>query len=110
MKQNFKTMLAIDRRQYWKYIVLSLISCCRKKSKDSSHNRYKWFLQKSESSITKEMDLRKFLTRQRVTATAILGLLSGRQSIFVNKMAQMIIREDDSQSDNTSLDEELSDW
>ena len=60
--------------------------------------------------MTKDMDLRKFLTRQRVTTTAILGLLSGRQSIFVNKMAQMIIREDDSQSSNTSPDDELSDW
>ena len=103
-------MLAIDRRQFWKYLLLSMINCCRKKDKDSSHNRYKWYLRKSQSTVTKEMDLRKFLTRQRVATTAMMGLLSGRQSIFVSKMAQMIIREDDTQSENTSSDAELSDW
>ena len=46
--------------------------------------------------IRKELDLRKHLKRQRVNATDILGLLSGRQSFFVDKMAQMVIREDDS--------------
>ena len=56
-------MLAIDRRDFWKYILLSLINCCGKKSKNSSHNRYKWYLRKSQSTVTKEMDLRKFLTR-----------------------------------------------
>ena len=71
-------MLAIDRREFYKYLVLSLINCCSKKSKDTSHNRYKWYLRKSQSTVTKEMDLRKFLTRQRVMTTAILGLLSGR--------------------------------
>ena len=50
------------------------------------------------------------LILQRVATTAMMGLLSGRQSIFVSKMAQMIIREDDSQSENTSSDAELSDW
>ena len=41
--------------------------------------------------------------------TAILGLLSGRQSFFVDKMSQMIIRES-SNCEETSHDEELSDW
>ena len=96
MKRNFTQMLVIDRRKFWKHLILSLINCCRKKNKKSSHDRYKWYLKKSKKTMTKDMDLRKFLTRQRVTTTAILGLLSGRQSIFVDKMAQMIIREDDS--------------
>ena len=110
MKRNFTEMIAIGRRKYWQHLIGSLINCCRKKSKDSSHNRYKWYLRKSESAITKEMDLRKFLTRQRLANSALLGLLSARQSNFVDKMAQMIIREDDSQSSNTSPDDELSDW
>ena len=110
MKRNFTEMIAIGRRQYWQHLIGSLINCCRKKSKNSPHNRYKWYLRKSQSVITKEMDLRKFLTRQRVANSALLGLLSARQSNFVDKMAQMIIREDDSQSSNTSPDDELSDW
>ena len=56
------------------------------------------------------MDLKKFITRQRLQTTAILGLLSGRQSYFVDKMSQMIIREDESLSEGTSEDNELSDW
>ena len=110
MKRNFTEMIAIGRRTYWQHLIGSLINCCRKKSKNSPHNRYKWYLRKSQSVITKEMDLRKFLTRQRVANSALLGLLSSRQSNFVDKMAQMIIREDDSQSSNTSPDDELSDW
>ena len=41
---------------------------------------------------------------------ANLGLLSGKQSFFVDKMSQMIIREDDSDENLTSEDNELSDW
>ena len=41
--------------------------------------------------------------------TAILGLLSGRQSYFVDKMSQMIIRES-SNLEETSDDKDLSDW
>ena len=41
--------------------------------------------------------------------TTCLGLLSGRQSFFVDKMSQMVIRES-SMSDASLSDEELSDW
>ena len=41
--------------------------------------------------------------------TAILGLLSGRQSYFVDKMSQLIIRES-SNLEETSDDSDLSDW
>lgn len=41
--------------------------------------------------------------------TAILGLLSGRQSFFVDKMSQMVIRES-SNLEETSSDNDLSDW
>ena len=94
MKRNFRQMASIDRQRFWMHIILTLRNCCKKKS--NSHSRYNWYLRKSESMITKELDLRKHLKRQRVNTTAILGLLSGRQSFFVDKMAQMIIREDDS--------------
>ena len=38
-----------------------------------------------------------------------MGLLSGRQSFFVDKMSQMVIRES-SNLEETSSDNELSDW
>ena len=66
-------------------------------------------LTKSQSRINKEMDLKKFLLRQRIQTNAILGLLSGRQSFFVDKMSQMTIRES-SDFEKTSSDSQLSDW
>ena len=38
---------------------------------------YKKKLAKSHSRLTKELDLRKFIHRQRVFTTSIIGLLSG---------------------------------
>lgn len=62
---------------------------------------------KSHSRLTKELDLRKFIHRQRVFTTAAIGLLSGPQSLFVNKMSQLVIRE--SSDSDTSGDDELND-
>ena len=68
---------------------------------------YKKKMVKSHSRLTKELDLRKFMHRQRVFTTAAIGLLSGPQSLFVNKMSQLIIRE--SSASETSGDDELND-
>ena len=48
---------------------------------------YKRLLLKSRSALTKELDLKKFIIRQRLQTTAILGLLTGQQSFFVDKMS-----------------------
>ena len=63
----------------------------------------------AESKLDKEMDLQKFITRQRLQTVAVLALLSGKQSFFIDKMSQMLIRES-SNFEETSDDEELSDW
>lgn len=59
--------------------------------------------------MTKELDLRTFIHRQRLQSTALLGLLNGRQSLFVDKMSQLVIRES-SNLDETSSNNDLSDW
>ena len=74
MTENFKLMQPIKKLNYW-----VVLFCNRTK--------YKKLLVKSQSSLKKELDLRKFVHRQRVTMTAILGLLSGRQSFYVDKMS-----------------------
>ena len=61
--------------------------CCNRK--------YKKMMQKANSRIEKELDLRKFILRQRMQVTALLGLLNSHQSLFVDKMSQMVIRESD---------------
>ena len=50
--------------------------------------------------------MQKFLHRVRLQVTATLGLLSRQQSIFVDKMSQIVIHES-TDFDKTSTDEEL---
>ena len=49
------------------------------------------------------------MIRQRIHTNALLGLLNNQQSKFVDKMSQLIIRES-TDFDESSADEELSDW
>ena len=55
------------------------------------------------------MDLQKFIFRQRVQTTAILALLKGRQSEFVDKMSELVLQES-TESDHIaeSSDDELN--
>ena len=62
----------------------------------------------SESRLQKEMDLRKFVLRQRITMNALLGLLTGPQSHFIDKTSSMVVRES-SNFEETSEDEQLDD-
>ena len=70
---------------------------------------YKKMMRKSQSRFAKEMDLQKFLHRQRILVTSLLSLLKGYQSTFVDKFSQLLIRES-SDMRQTSSDAELSDW
>ena len=65
--------------------------CCSCIRQDS--RRYNDFVTKSNNRIRKEMDLQKFLHRQRFMVTSLLGLLKGRQSIFVDYFSQLLVHE-----------------
>ena len=62
-KQNFQKMKVIKKQSFCRYISNALFSFCQKKSREK---RYNWWLSKSRSLITKEMDLKKFILRQRM--------------------------------------------
>ena len=66
-------------------------------------------MKKSKSVLNKELDIHKFLIRQRIQTHGLLGLLNNRQSKYVDKMSQLIIRES-TDFDESSADSELSDW
>ena len=66
----------------------------------------KKLLRKSITQIDKELDLKKFLYRSRLNVASLLGLLTSKQSAFVDKMSQIVIRES-SDFDETSEDDEL---
>ena len=96
LKLDFSKITAIPTMS-WLFSLL----CCKSK--------YRRMMMKSKSGIEKEMDLRKFIYRQRLQTTAMIGLLSKNQSFFVDRMSQLIIRES-SNFEDTSSDNELSDW
>lgn len=105
LTEQLRRDFQVNRRipaQNW---CINKINICNR----SKSRHYRMLIKKSQSRIAKEMDLQKFLQRQRVTMTAVIGLLSRRQSIFVDKFSQPLIRES-SNSGETSIDDELSDW
>ena len=66
----------------------------------------KKLLRKSLTQIDKELDLKKFLHRSRVTFASLLGLLTSKQSAFVDRMSRVAIRES-TDLDVTTDDDEL---
>ena len=63
-------------------------------------------MKKSNDRLMKEMDLKKFITRQRLATTALLGLLTGQQTFFIDKMSQLVIDEERCLSDETTSDDD----
>lgn len=61
---------------------------------------------RSSNQVRKELDLVKFLQRQRLTIWALLALLNTRQQFMVDKMASLVLHES-SNMDDESDDEEL---
>ena len=62
---------------------------------------------KAEISVTKELDLVKFIRRQRFTQYATLSLLNGRQVFVTDKLSNMLIRESSDLDEYTEDDMEL---
>ena len=64
-------------------------------------------MKKAESKVTKELDLVKFMQRQRFTQYASIALMSSHQRFMTDKMSSMLIRESSDLDDGTSDDMEL---
>ena len=82
LRRNFKNMKGITPMRFWNYIwqkSLSYLTCCCRKQ-DAKTRRHEKFVAKSKSALAKEMDLRKFILRQRISAMSAMTTLSGRQS------------------------------
>ena len=69
--------------------------------------RYTKMLNKADTAIIKELDLIKFLQRQRLTTFNLLATMNARQSFIADKMATMIIRESSDLDGSTEEDFEL---
>ena len=65
IKKDFQKYKPIKRIGFWPQKIF-----CR--------NNYSKMINKAQSKLDKELDLRKFIYRQRLQTTAILGLLNGR--------------------------------
>ena len=69
--------------------------------------KYKKMLEKADGSISRELDLIKFIQRQRLTTFATLASMSSRQKFVADKLATMIIRESSDLNDSSEDDFEL---
>ena len=48
-------------------------------------------LENAQSQLDHELDLKKFIGRQRMQTTALLSLLSGQQTLIATKMSRLIV-------------------
>ena len=98
--------------QPFSFLFYSLHRCCFCKYSRHNNNlkKYKRIMQKSQNFIKKELDLQKFIFRQRLQTTAILTMLQGRQLSIVDKMSELVLDESSDLSDraSSSSDDELN--
>ena len=59
--------------------------------------------------LTKELDLEKFLFRQRLIITALLGLLKGHQTAFIDRLSRVRFLKYISKLDKTSSESDAAD-
>ena len=71
--------------------------CCCKQRQIA---RYKQMLDRAESHLTRETDLRLFVRRQRFLVMGVLGLLSKRQRTFLARSSQLVLSTDSSSVQN----------
>ena len=64
-------------------------------------------IQKANESVFKELDLIKFIQRQRLTTFTTLATFNSRQKFVADKLATKIIRESSDLCDNSEDDFEL---
>ena len=101
MRRDFNASTKIKLRGWFK---IYCNFCCNNRAK-----QYLELIKRSKSRINKEMDLQKFLYRQRVAMSSLIGLLSRRQALFVDQFSQMVLRES-SDAGDTSEDDELEEF
>lgn len=89
MKNSFYHMKRFRRERFLVYVLGWLCKSCSNRSK-----HYSWYLQQCEDRVTKAMDLKKFITSHRMQATALFGLLSGKQNYLVERISQMVMMEE----------------
>ena len=103
-------MKHVEPISYLQSLVYS-ISACRRcfGDKDNRARKFHQQMEQSQNYLNQEMDLQKFIFRQRVQTSAILALLKGRQSEFVDKMSELVLQES-TESDHIaeSSDDELN--
>ena len=73
-------------------------------------DKYDKILAKTERKVSKELDLIKFIKRQRIQSYAMLASLETQQQYFIEKLSSMQIWEssdfNDSSNDDPEVEEE----
>ena len=64
--------------------------------------KYRLKLRIVQKQLDREMDLKRFISRQRLTMNAILSLLSSHQNFFASKLSRLVIKEENNDKFQTS--------
>ena len=75
--------------------------CCLSKQRKS----YSLKLKNATSQLDRELDLKKFISRQKLHTQALLSLLSGKQTFYFAKMSRSIVKEINYEQSDRGSDE-----
>ena len=65
---------------------LTYFFCCRQ----NARKKFKGKLRQASQRLDRELDLERFIKRQRMLTTAVLGLLNRNQVFYASKMTQLV--------------------
>ena len=85
LMENFKSLKRIKPVQFFTYFC-----CCWKRERKEYHSK----LRQAQKVLVRELDLERFLRRQRMQTTAILGLLNRTQIMYATRMSRLVTFED----------------
>ena len=75
-------------------LLRSLLSCCCKRTP------YRKLLDRAEATIERQLDIVKFVKQQKKLRFATLSTLSLPQLLIVDKLSQLVVKDDDSDSES----------
>ena len=79
---------------------LTYFFCRRSRERKKFHVK----LRQAQCKLNRELDLEKFIKRQRMLTTAVLGLLNHEQAFYASKMTQLVVYDDEKTDMNEKSD------
>lgn len=99
-----EVLTAHPRVKLMTFLSYFITARCSKRRK-----KFQSMLRESKGKFERELDLRRFIARQRMHATAIMALLNGKQHVMAARMSKLFLRSSAADSvESNSTDESCS--